>query len=94
LDYSQFTSLKIKNTKFINSTLKEVDFSNCDLQSSLFDNCDLNRAVFESSNLEKADFRTANNFTINPENNRMKKAKFSILGANNLLYKYDLTITN
>ncbi len=39
------------------------------------DNCDLNRAVFDNSILEKADFRTSLNYSIDPELNRIKKAK-------------------
>jgi hypothetical protein len=42
--------------------------------------------------LEKADFRTAFNYSINPETNRIKKAKFSKEGLNGLLDKYDIEI--
>lgn len=48
--------------------------------------------LFDNSNLESVDFRTANNFTIDPENNKMRKSKFSVMGANNLLDKYKLDI--
>jgi fluoroquinolone resistance protein len=42
--------------------------------------------------LEKADFRTAYNYSIDPEKNRIKKAKFSIFGVTGLLDKYDIEI--
>ena len=42
--------------------------------------------------LEKADFRTAFNYSIDPENNRMKKAKFSPPEVVGLLNKYDIEI--
>jgi hypothetical protein len=42
--------------------------------------------------LEKADFRTSYNYSINPEVNRIKKAKFSTAGIAGLLCKYDIEI--
>jgi len=78
LNLSSFHSLKLKSTIFKNCNLQEVDFSDTDLTSSIFDNCDLSGAVFRSTILEKVDFRTAYNYSINPENNRISKAKFSM----------------
>ena len=92
LNLSSFTGMKLKRTKFNNSTLCEVDFSGADLSHALFENCDLSRAVFERSLLEKADFRTAYNFSIDPEMNKIKKAKFSAAGIAGLLNKYDIEI--
>jgi uncharacterized protein YjbI with pentapeptide repeats len=64
----------------------------CDLNSSVFENCDLTRATFENTNIEKADFRTSYNYSIDPEINQIKKAKFSILGVSGLLDKYDIEL--
>jgi uncharacterized protein YjbI with pentapeptide repeats len=72
--------------------LQEPDFTECDLTDSLFDNCDLTRATFDNTVIEKADFRTSYNYTIDPEINRIKKARFSINGISGLLEKYDLII--
>jgi uncharacterized protein YjbI with pentapeptide repeats len=72
--------------------MHEVDFSNCDLSAALFQNCDLRSAVFDKTILEKADLRGAFNFSINPENNKIKKAKFSREGALGLLDKYNIEI--
>ena len=52
----------------------------------------MEQSVFNKTILEKADFRTAYNFSIDPENNRMKKARFSSIGIQGLLYKYDIVI--
>ena len=92
LDHGSFYQLKIKKTTFTNSKLLEVDFTECDLTGSLFDNCDLARATFERTILEKTDFRTSFNFTIDPEINRIKKAKFSLSEISGLLAKYDIEI--
>ncbi len=100
LDRSSFLSMvsplkkrvKLRQTIFKNSQLYEVDFTECDLSSASFDNCDLTGAIFKDTILEKADFRTAINYSIDPELNRIKKAKFSRLGIAGLLDKYDLEI--
>jgi len=42
--------------------------------------------------LEKADFREATNYFIDPEKNRIKKAKFSLNGLPGLLIPYDIII--
>jgi hypothetical protein len=43
-------------------------------------------------NLEKADFSTAKNYTIDAENNKLKKAIFSLPEVIGLLSKYDIII--
>jgi uncharacterized protein YjbI with pentapeptide repeats len=60
----------------------------------VFDNCDFRGAIFDHTNIEKADLRTSYNYSIDPEINRIKKAKFSILGVSGLLNKYDIEIFN
>ena len=49
-------------------------------------------ASFDRTNLEKADLRTANNYTIDPAINRVKKARFAYPGVLGLLRNYDLRI--
>ena len=92
LNLSSFYKLKLKKTRFKDSNLSEVDFTETDLAGSYFDNCDLSGARFERTILEKADLRTARNYSIDPELNKIKKAKFSIHGIAGLLDKYDIEI--
>ncbi len=92
LSHSSFYQRNIRKTSFVNSRLNEVDFTECDLTSILFDNCDLTSAKFENTIIEKADFRTSFNYSIDPELNRMKKAKFSLANIAGLLDKYDIEI--
>jgi uncharacterized protein YjbI with pentapeptide repeats len=92
LHLSSFYQLGLKNTKFKNCNLKEVDFTEADLSGSLFDNCDLGNALFENTLLERADFRTSFNYSINPETNKIRKAKFSMTGVIGLLDKYNIDI--
>lgn len=92
LNHSSFYKLNLKNTLFSDSQLQEIDFSEADLSNSVFKNCNLLLSVFERTTLDKADFRTAVNYSIDPEKNRIKKAKFSIQGVHGLLNKYDIII--
>lgn len=92
LKLSLFYKLKLKKTKFKNCNLQEVDFSEADLTSSIFENCDLQRATFNNTNIEKVDFRSSYNYSIDPEINRMKKARFSRMGIAGLLDKYNIEI--
>lgn len=92
LNLCTFYKMKIKNTRFVNCSLQEVDFTETDLTAAELDNCNLLHAVFDNSILEKADLRTAINFSIDPERNKLKKAKFSAATLSGLLDKYDLTI--
>ena len=92
LDYSTFFQKKMKKTHFIECSLKEVDFSEVELAESIFNKCDLMGAIFENTNLVKADLRTALHYSINPEQNKLKKARFSYPGIIGLLEKYDIQV--
>jgi len=92
LNLSSFFKLKLKSTQFENCSLQEVDFGQANLNAAKFESCDLLGAIFENTNLEKADFRTAYGYSIDPEINQIKKAKFSVLGIAGLLRKYDIEI--
>ena len=94
LNHSTFFQMNIKKTIFRNCQLREIDFSESNLTYVVFDNCDLAQAIFINTVLDKADFRTAYNYSIDPESNRLKKTKFSILGISGLLDKYDIVIEN
>lgn len=93
IDYCTFFGTKLKKTHFIKCSLKETDFSEADLSSVEFTNTDLTGAKFSNTMLEKANFRSATNFTIDPEFNKLKKAKFSSFQLEGLLYKYQLDIS-
>ncbi len=92
LDYSSFVQKKMKKTLFVDCSLKEVDFSKTDLSLSVFQNCDLSHSVFQRTNLEKVDFRLAMNYSFDPEENKIKKAKFSYSGIAGLLTKFNIDI--
>jgi uncharacterized protein YjbI with pentapeptide repeats len=69
-----------------------MDFAECDLTSAIFNNCDLMQTIFDRTILEKADLSAAFNYTIDPEINKIAKAKFSATGLAGLLTKYNIVI--
>lgn len=93
LNDSSFYKIVIKKTLFKDSSLHNADMTECDLSGSIFDKCDFKGAVFSNTNLEKCDFLTSFNYSINPEANKIKKAKFSIPSVIGLLDKYDIKIS-
>ncbi len=93
LNLSSFYKFKLKKTLFNSCSLQEVDLTEADLSYVIFENCDLSKALFENTILEKTDFRTAYHYSIDPERNRIRKARFSTAGIAGLLDKYDIEIT-
>jgi fluoroquinolone resistance protein len=92
LDHSSFYQVKLNHTPFLQTSLREVDFSESDLKNTVFDQCDLLNALFDHTNLERADLTTALNYAIDPENNRISGAKFSLPSVVGLLHKYKIEI--
>jgi uncharacterized protein YjbI with pentapeptide repeats len=92
LNFSSFHKLKLKGTVFKECRLEEVEFAEADLTNVKFERCDLTRASFENTMLTGTDFRSASNYSIDPERNQMKKARFSYPGVTGLLDKYGIII--
>jgi uncharacterized protein YjbI with pentapeptide repeats len=84
----------LKKIRFEGCSLTDVDFTQADLTDALFEECDLRGAAFDGTNLEKADFRTAVNVGMDPERNRLSKAKFSLQGLPGLVGKYGVIVSS
>ena len=94
LSNSSFFKIKAIATKFVKCRLHEVDFGQADLRKSVFYECDLSQARFDRTNLEEVDFSTSYNYTLIPENNKIKKAVFSLHGLPGLLAQHNIKILN
>mgnify|MGYP001950459629 FL=1 len=92
LNHSSFFKRKLSKISFQKTKLQEVDFTECDLSLSVFDDCDLQNAIFKNTNLQNTDFRSSYNFSIDPENNQIKGAKFTLETVVGLLTKYNIKI--
>ncbi len=93
LQQSSFYQAQLPKTRFHQSTLQGVDFTEANLAGAIFSDCNLLQAIFYQTHLEKADFTTAVDYSINPESNRIAKAKFAATGLAGLLHKYSIVIT-
>lgn len=92
MDHCSFLAVKLRKTRFTGCRLREADMREADFGETVFGNCDFDRAVFGGTNLEGADMRTSFNFSIDPEANRLRKAKFSLAGLQGLLGKYKIVV--
>lgn len=92
VNFSSFYGLQLKGIIFKGCKLEQVDFAETDLKNSSFKNCDLSGANFGNTNLEGSDLHSATNFSIDPEANRVSKAKFSAQNITGLLDRYNIII--
>ncbi|MDQ7948789.1 MAG: pentapeptide repeat-containing protein [Pedobacter sp.] len=92
LDYAGFMKKKNRKALFTSCSLKGTEFSGADLTESRFERCDLINAVFIETVLAGVDFSSSFNFNIDPEQNILKKAKFSPDGLIGLLHKYGIIV--
>ena len=92
IDFASFASKKMTKTLFSNCSLKEVSFLNANLFQSKFDKCNLEGALFNDTDLREVNFSTSYNFSIDPEFNKIKKARFASEAIAGLLTKYDIKI--
>ena len=93
LDYTVFLNRKLKKANFTDCSIKEAHFLNCDLSGSVFKGCNLELTRFEANNLTQVDFSSSYNVVLDPDDNKVKKARFSIHELPGLLTKYDLVIS-
>lgn len=91
LHYCNFSDLNMKNAT-ISGKVKECHFTQTILTQAVFDDVDLAGTLFHKCDLSKADFTTAYNYSIDPLSNKIKKAKFSLPEAVNLLRMFDIII--
>lgn len=94
LNHCSFYQMNLNRTKFNKSQLIGVDFIEANLKTTKINHCDLLNARFENTNLEKADFSGSFNYSIDPELNRVKGARFSFPEVIGLLDKFDIKINS
>lgn len=92
LQYCNFSDLKMKKTSFSKSKLKECFFTNTGLSGADFGGVDLSGTIFHNCDLSLADFSSAIQYQIDPQANKIKKAKFSLPEVVGLLQSFDITI--
>ncbi len=92
LDFCVFQGLSLKETRFINCGLSDTDFSRANLKKASFEESCLRGANFYQCDLTEADFRGAIQYSIDIANNKVKRAKFSMPEALNLLTAFEIEL--
>lgn len=94
ISFSSFFGKNLKKFKFINCVAEEVDFSECNLTEASFEGTNLLQSRFLNCDLSLTNFVDAKNYGININANKIKKTKFSLPDAMNLLNDFDIEIVN
>ncbi|WP_420319328.1 pentapeptide repeat-containing protein [Ekhidna sp.] len=84
--------MKLKQISFLNCELVEVDFSEADLSNGKLVGCDLTNSKFDYTNLEGADLSKSYGLILDPETNKISKAKIPQSQLGGLLLKYNIKI--
>lgn len=92
ISYSSFFGKYLKKAQFLHCIADEVDFTNCILAQADFEGTDLKNAIFSNTDITMANFVGATNYTIDLNNNKTKKAKFSLPEALCFLYNLDIIL--
>jgi fluoroquinolone resistance protein len=92
MDFVSLSHLNLTGVQFEDCSLKEADFTEADLEGAEFINCDLHKALFYRTNLQGADFSSALRIQLDPEENSLRKARFSLEALPGLLVKYGIKI--
>jgi fluoroquinolone resistance protein len=92
LSHSTFIGLSLKGIQIQNSVAKEVDFREADLAGADFSGTDLESSLFGKTDLTEADFRSARNYLMDPSQNKLQGAKFSLPEAIALLHGLEIEL--
>jgi uncharacterized protein YjbI with pentapeptide repeats len=92
ISHGTFIGLTPQGIQIKNCIANEVDFREADLSGADFKGTDLARSIFGNTNLKEADLSQARNYEIDPGNNRLIGAKFSLPEAIALLYSMDIQL--
>lgn len=92
IDYSIFFAMDLRRIEITECEAREVNFENADISKGKFNGTNFISSKFKNTNLSASDFREAMNYDINPEFNKIKKAKFSMPEVMTLLQCFDIEI--
>jgi uncharacterized protein YjbI with pentapeptide repeats len=92
LNDSTFNKMDLRSSEIKECIAHNTDFENANLSKTICAGTDFLNAKFNDADLSSADFTSAINYSINPNKTKIKKAKFSLPEAVNLLDAWDLEI--
>jgi uncharacterized protein YjbI with pentapeptide repeats len=92
INYNTFMNIHLPKIQMDKCIAKEVNFNETDLSGSSLRYTDFEGAMFAHTNLTETDMSKAENYSIDPLQNTLKKTRFSLPEALSLLYSLDIEI--
>lgn len=93
ISHSTFMGLDLRDTRIVDCAAQDVDFRESDLTKADFSGTDLSGSLFVNTNLSGADLRSARSYRIDPRQNVIKGAMFSLPEAISLLDGLEIELT-
>jgi fluoroquinolone resistance protein len=94
ISHSTFIGLSLRQIQIRDCVAVDVDFRESDLSQADLTGTDLSESLFSNTNLTEADLRRAHNYHIDPKQNTLEQAKFSLPEAISLLYSLGVILTD
>jgi uncharacterized protein YjbI with pentapeptide repeats len=94
LNHSTFIGLDLPSLELIDCVAVDVDFREAVLTGANLAGTDLTDSLFVHTNLSGADLSRARNYRIDPGQNTVQGAKFSLPEAISLLYALDIILVD
>jgi len=94
ISHSTFIGLSLNGLQITDCVAIDVDFREANLLQADFSGTDLSKSLFKDTNLTEADLSQARNYDIDPGQNILKEAKFSLPEAMSLLYSMDINLVD
>jgi fluoroquinolone resistance protein len=92
ISHSTFIGLRLRGIQIVDCAAMDVDFREADLHQADFGGTDLAQSLFGSTDLSAADLSRARNYQIDPSQNVLRKARFSLPEAMSLLHSMDIVL--
>jgi uncharacterized protein YjbI with pentapeptide repeats len=92
ISHSTFIGLCLRGIQIIDCVAVDVDFRETDLSQADFAGTDLAQSLFSDTHLTEADLSRARNYHIDPAQNVLRQARFSLPEAMSLLYSMDIVL--
>jgi fluoroquinolone resistance protein len=94
ISHSTFLGLTLPGIAIKDCVALDVDFREADLSKADLSGTDLVQSVFGNTDLSQADLSRARNYSIDPAQNVLHQAKFSLPEALSLLHSMDIVLVD
>jgi fluoroquinolone resistance protein len=94
IGHSTFLGLSLQSLQIRDCIATDVDFREADLSGADFGGTDLSNSIFGKTNLCQTDFSRARNYGIDPGQNVLKQARFSLPEAMSLLHSMGIVLVD